>query len=290
MARVATSEMTEQRALLTDTERAILSGDKDVKDNYRYSVESRVRTRLRDRLVDDVDILQKHQPEMYQILEEVACEDTGIDEMPLCSECGYRVMESSDDRGDYFCNECNAVLQEQHVRPHQTPKSEDIAESGSSEGAFDDFEPTDAGKTDAVEAESEFGAESNRTGTKAKEPPTTEPEPSPVDVDERLETDIEGVLEAVNFPSSKPREECVRAVRAAYDYLQREGPASMRDFVRDVMPDHPLGYDIPDLKPGERYRGSWWRKVVKPGLEALNNVEKPGRGGSEWEYVGGAND
>ena len=54
-----------RRALLTDTERAILSGEKDVKDNYRYSIESRVRSRIRDKLADDLATLQKHWPEMF---------------------------------------------------------------------------------------------------------------------------------------------------------------------------------------------------------------------------------
>jgi len=56
-----------------------------------------------------------------------------------------------------------------HELVEENVPTEDIAESGSSEGVFDDYEPTDAGETDAVEAESEFGAESNRTDTEAKE-------------------------------------------------------------------------------------------------------------------------
>jgi len=75
MASVASSEMSDQRALLTETERKILSGEKEVKDNYRYSVESRVRTRLRNRFSGDVELLRENQPEMFEILEETVCED-----------------------------------------------------------------------------------------------------------------------------------------------------------------------------------------------------------------------
>lgn len=75
MGSVVTTDMSEQRALLTDTEREILSGEKDVKDNYRYSVESRVRTRLKDRFTDDANLLEENQPEMYEILQDVVCED-----------------------------------------------------------------------------------------------------------------------------------------------------------------------------------------------------------------------
>ena len=66
-------EMSEQRALLTQTEREILSGKKDVKDNYRYSVESRVRTRLRERLAVDAEVLRSNYPEMYDILQTTVC-------------------------------------------------------------------------------------------------------------------------------------------------------------------------------------------------------------------------
>jgi len=40
------------------------------------------------------------------------------------------------------------------------------------------------------------------------------------------------------------------------------------------------------IEAGERYRGGWWRLVVRPGLEAAPDVEKPPRSGSEWTYTG----
>jgi len=64
-----TEQMTDQRrALLTEREREILAGEADVTENYRYSVESRVRTRLRDRLKNDVDILRTNYPEIFDDL------------------------------------------------------------------------------------------------------------------------------------------------------------------------------------------------------------------------------
>ncbi|RLM87896.1 winged helix-turn-helix domain-containing protein [Haloarcula sp. Atlit-7R] len=120
-------------------------------------------------------------------------------------------------------------------------------------------------------------------GQQRREEPTTPPsETSPVDREERRETNVEDALDAVDFPGGREREECVEAVRAAYEYLQREGSGTMREFVREVMPEHPVGYDVPDLEPGERYRGAWWRKVVKPGLAAIPDVESPPRGASDW--------
>jgi hypothetical protein len=102
--------------------------------------------------------------------------------------------------------------------------------------------------------------------------------------------DVRTQLKDVTFPSTKERDTCIAAVVAAREYLREYESASMRDFVTDVMPDHPIGYSVPDLEPGERYRGSWWRKVVKPALTALPDVEAPPSGGSDWRYTGGTNE
>ena len=48
--------------------------------------------------------------------------------------------------------------------------------------------------------------------------------------------------------------------------------------MKNVMPEHALGYDvdaaIAKVDSQERYRGGWWRSVVKPGLEALEADER----------------
>lgn len=62
-------------------------------------------------------------------------------------------------------------------------------------------------------------------------------------------------LADVEFPGSRDREACEAAVRAARAYLREHGRATMRGLVADVMPAHPVGYDVPELEPGERYRG-----------------------------------
>jgi len=98
-------------------------------------------------------------------------------------------------------------------------------------------------------------------------------------------------LEDVGFPGGRDRDECVAAVHAACDYLREHGGASMRELVVDVMPEHPVGYDaekdVARINDRDaRNRSTWWRKVVRPGLEALDDVEKPPQGASEWEYTG----
>lgn len=62
-----------ERSLFTDREREILAGDADVKDNYRYKVESTARQRVR-RIVDDVEVLRENHPEIYEMLQERVCE------------------------------------------------------------------------------------------------------------------------------------------------------------------------------------------------------------------------
>ena len=117
-------------------------------------------------------------------------------------------------------------------------------------------------------------------------------------IDEELDHDQEEIvdeldeerrdgLDEVDFPKGKDRDRCEAAVYAARDLLVEEGPSTMREIVAEVMPEYPLGYDVgaalTSIEAGDRYRGAWWRRVVKPGLEALDDVEKPPRGASRWE-------
>ncbi|ELZ35390.1 hypothetical protein [Halorubrum tebenquichense] len=67
----------EGRALVTDREREIISGDANVSDNYEYKVKSVVRTRIRNRLGDDVEFLEEHFPEAYDLVVDEVCDDGG---------------------------------------------------------------------------------------------------------------------------------------------------------------------------------------------------------------------
>jgi len=65
----------EGRALLTDREREIISGEADVSDNYEYKVRSIVRNRIRKHLGDDVEFLAEHFEEVHDLVVEEVCED-----------------------------------------------------------------------------------------------------------------------------------------------------------------------------------------------------------------------
>lgn len=96
---------------------------------------------------------------------------------------------------------------------------------------------------------------------------------------------------SVDFPAGKDRQQCIEAINAAREFLQEKGPATMREIVSAVHPDHPLGYDVDaaldKVEAGERYRGAWWRRIVKPGLEAAGDVQTPAAGQSDYRHTGG---
>jgi len=110
------------------------------------------------------------------------------------------------------------------------------------------------------------------------------------------ESDAEDAVDALDdvladLPSTVDPDAARETIHAARDYLRTHGPAPKAAIVREVMPDHPLGYDVDaaleKFDAGDRYRGAWWRRVVKPGLDALPDVSKPPAGASEWKATTG---
>jgi len=91
------SDMTDQRrALLTDREREILAGEADVTDNYRYSVESRVRTRLKENLEADIEVIRTHYPEIFdELLYPLVCEPSAGDREEQTPEPAVGVYEEA---------------------------------------------------------------------------------------------------------------------------------------------------------------------------------------------------
>lgn len=201
------STMTDRRALLTDREREIITGEADVKDSYRYQTISRVRARF-ERLESDIEALREHGG-LLEDLQEIVC--------PNMAE----------------------------------------PQDGHSAGV-DQSEPVDD-----VSPKPMHGPAEN-------EPAAAETDP----------------LDELEFPSGKDRDECKATIRAARDYIHENDGASKSQIVFEIMPQYPLGYDSDDalakIEAGDRYRGAWWRKIVMPGLKALDDVQKPARGQSEW--------
>lgn len=64
--------MSDRRALLTDREREIITGEADISSSYRYQTISRIRSRF-DRLEGDLDVFQKH-GDLLKEFREIVCE------------------------------------------------------------------------------------------------------------------------------------------------------------------------------------------------------------------------
>jgi len=65
--------MARRRALLTDTERELLSSE-DKSDRY-YQAVSRVRTKINEELSEDIQIIEEHNPELIEELRGVVCDN-----------------------------------------------------------------------------------------------------------------------------------------------------------------------------------------------------------------------
>lgn len=71
------------------------------------------------------------------------------------------------------------------------------------------------------------------------------------------------------------------AVRATVDLLRDRGTAEKQDFLTEVRPDHPAGFD------SER---GWWNAIGIQGLGQLadrrDDLRKPNRGAAQWRWLG----
>jgi hypothetical protein len=100
---------------------------------------------------------------------------------------------------------------------------------------------------------------------------------SPVDsnADSFVDRDI---FEEIDLPGTgstlQSREE---ALRAAYDYLIEHPSAKRADFLQDVFPEHPAGYETAD---------GWWN-AIQPALKDLPGVDPPEERGHIWHFLGG---
>jgi len=75
MAEAEQMRMADRRALLTERERDIVSGEADdITDEYRYQTISRIRSRLQ-RLEDDIEALDAH-GELGNELRDIVCDQS----------------------------------------------------------------------------------------------------------------------------------------------------------------------------------------------------------------------
>jgi hypothetical protein len=65
--------MARGRALLTETEREQIAGKHG--DQRKYEAISRVRARIQEELSKDIELFEKHKPELADELREAVCKD-----------------------------------------------------------------------------------------------------------------------------------------------------------------------------------------------------------------------
>jgi Fe2+ or Zn2+ uptake regulation protein len=64
------------------------------------------------RLVAAGHVEKVHESGLYELVDDPRQDE----KMPICTNCNHRVVDTSDERGDYFCSNCNAVLREEDVK------------------------------------------------------------------------------------------------------------------------------------------------------------------------------
>lgn len=182
----------------------------------------------------------------------------------------YKRLNGMKNPGDSFDDVLGRVLDEREA--FQERLQRDKQESGSES----ESETVDHQK----KASSGFSVKEETIGEEETDPaPSIESENSrqmALSSTNRLEDDVEQAILELDLSTSASRKKWIPAVRGAYRYLKEHGQASKQDFIDDVFPDTPAGYENEQ---------TWWRKVIRPGLSGLPGVRKPNAGG-QWEFAG----
>lgn len=66
-------DMAKSRALITPHEREQIAGEHG--DKRKYEATSRVRRRVKEELVDDIELLAEHHPDLLDEVREVVCDE-----------------------------------------------------------------------------------------------------------------------------------------------------------------------------------------------------------------------
>ncbi|MFB6151263.1 MAG: ArsR family transcriptional regulator [Haloarculaceae archaeon] len=88
----------------------------------------------------------------------------------------------------------------------------------------------------------------------------------------------ERLVEDVDLPGTGKTLEARReALLAAYEYLQEYPEAKKSDFLQEVFPEHPAGFETAE---------GWWN-ALQPALADLPGVDPPEERGHIWHFLGG---
>ncbi|QFU83297.1 helix-turn-helix domain-containing protein [Natronorubrum aibiense] len=100
----------------------------------------------------------------------------------------------------------------------------------------------------------------------------------PPERDDHVPDTVRNAMADVELPGTGETLENRReALRAAYDYLTENPSAKKSDFLQDVFPQHPAGFETAD---------GWWN-AIQPALKELPGVDPPQERGHIWHFLGG---
>lgn len=88
----------------------------------------------------------------------------------------------------------------------------------------------------------------------------------------------EQLVEDIDLPGTgKTLKTRQQALLAAYEYIRDHPEAKKSDFLQDVFPDHPAGFETAE---------GWWN-AIQPALAELPGVDPPEERGHIWHFLGG---
>ncbi|ELY61197.1 helix-turn-helix domain-containing protein [Natronolimnohabitans innermongolicus] len=113
-----------------------------------------------------------------------------------------------------------------------------------------------------------------RVWWKPLETPTHEPSGR----DDSVPTAVRSAMNEVELPGTgETLEDRREALHASYEYLTENPSAKKSDFLQDVFPQYPAGFETAE---------GWWN-AIQPALRELPGVDPPQERGHIWHYLGG---
>lgn len=107
--------------------------------------------------------------------------------------------------------------------------------------------------------------------------PIERPTATPV-ADEETPLAVQNAMAEADLPGSGETLTNRReALRASYEYLVEHPSAKKSDFLQDVFPEHPAGFETAE---------GWWN-AIQPALKDLPGVDPPEERGHIWHFLGG---
>ncbi len=95
---------------------------------------------------------------------------------------------------------------------------------------------------------------------------------------ETMPGELREPLNEVDLPGTGETLEARRqALLAAYEYLIEHPSAKKSDFLENVYPEHPAGFETED---------GWWN-AIQPALKQFPGVDPPEEQGKIWKFLGG---